>query len=255
MNILEHIGREVSRDIMTQVIKIQGRTLLQTSFMYPDGEVVCLYLDRGPGGIKVTDFGNTLYRINADGVDLRKGGSRADFVRVVCNMYMIDPGEGGELSLPLDIDHPGRTILRLCEAVTRISGLHWDATSRVHNPLPEQLGDLLKSRVNAERELFRQWFDPMSDPQGGYIVDFHLNTAGRPSNIFHVVSDQKSTMVSAVSNFFRAHAVPGKTMAVIAPEVGLSKRNVDRLQLAVDRILIGVENHEDDIVEFALDRN
>jgi hypothetical protein len=142
--------------------------------------------------------------------------------------------------------------MELCEAITRVSSIYYHAGAQLRSPLPVIVGALLRERVEPIRGVERRWVDRRHDPKGAFPVDFHVNSIGEPRNIFSVSSAGKAVMVSAVVNFLRAHGHRWPTMTVIDKEAGLGPKDVNRLELASTELRFGIEDHEDDVVQFAL---
>jgi hypothetical protein len=243
------LATHLCHDVVDEVGIRHGIAFIVTSFRYPDGDSVNLYVDRRDGESWVTDLGTTHTKFALEGMRITEARQRV--IDVVCRSYGVRQSELS-LAARLDPASPSVGCLGLCEAITRISTLHYGIVSNERSDIHGAIESILKARVGHARKWTQDWTDPALDERQAFPVDFRMNGTGKPRHLFGVASRYKAALVSAVSHFFRAHDKYVPTMCVIDPAAKLGRHHIDRVQLAADEIVFGVD--EDRIAEFALSR-
>lgn len=237
------------RDFVREVAEYGGREFVVTNFHYPNGDLVIFYLEHRDDAWAVTDRGITSSCFAGDGIKLTS--ARQDFIKSVCNRYGVE-FDAPALRKPLTFGRYSLDCLALCETITRVTALHHDRDDRTRSTLEEEVGYLLAKRVAPERQVIHKWSDPRLDQRQSFPVDFRTEGLGEPRHIFQVASRHKSTLVAAVSHFYRSHGVIAPTMSIVSPDIHLGRHEIDRLQRASTEIKFGIEGNEDAIVQFAL---
>lgn len=237
-------------DMVRAVVHRGIRSYIITHFHYPDGESLNLYLESKGEAVWVSDLGTTIYKCHVGGLELND--SRRQFIQSICNTYDLEM-EKNILRKRLVDTTLGTDCMVFCEALSRISTLEYQREPRPRPYLAEQIDGLLKRKVEPKRAIERKWTNKLIDPQESFPVDYRLNGTGKPRHIFQVASADKSNLVSAVCNFFKAKDVYVPTLSIVDPDLELGEHHLDRLQLASTHIRFGVSGNEDAIVKFALE--
>lgn len=243
------LAQSLCKDMVRGVFERGGRWFIVTRFSYPGGDSVNLYLTPGPGGVAISDMGTTHYAIRVGGVDLTE--EREEFVRRVCSSYGVNYGADRSLSKPLRPGSEGRDVLALCEAITRVSTLAYEAKSRHRSSLDREIDTLISGEVEPKRHVTRDWYNQAIDPAGNHVVSYHFNTVAPPRNMFVVSSRQRADEVVGTIYFLRYHQINDPSLAVVDPAVRLSEKAMKRLREA-SLVRKGVAGNEQDIVNFAL---
>ena len=236
------------RDMVHSVAQRDERKLITTTFRYPDGDFIPIYYEGVGSDFYITDKGQTLFKCAVKRIAV---DSRQDLIDGICKRYDVTLQEG-EFRKRVDFDRFGFQCLRFCEAITRVSNLQMESDARDRSTFPARVAALIEREVAPRRAVDPRWTDPNLDPKGDYPVDYHVNKVGVPRNIFTVGSGGKSTLVSAVSSFFKLHNAYVPTLSLVDPDVKLGTHHLNRLQRASTEIRFGVTGYEDQIVKFAL---
>lgn len=247
--LMQTIKSRLCSDFVVEIDESEGQSAAITSFSYPDGDSVTLYFQDVDGMIAVSDEGATVSFLKNQQVELTP--ERREQIKVMCLQHGVSFQES-RLVKQFPPEDAGSACLSFCEAVTRVSSIHYHSSSQFRSPLPIAVSKLLHVKVEPVREVTRKWTDPQFDRKGSFPVDFHVNGIGEPRNIFYVTSAGKGLMVSAVVHFLRSHLIDVPTMTIVESDIPLGNRAIDRLQLASTEIRFGLEKHEDDVVKFAL---
>jgi len=244
------LATRLCKDMVRAVAQRGTRAYIITAFTYPDGESVNLYVENKDSGSWLSDLGTTFFKFNTGGLNLTS--PRHQFIQAICNTYGVEI-ERATLRKQLRSDSATSDCLAFCEALSRISTLEYQRESRSRSNFPELVDGLLKRKVEPARPIDRGWTNPTIDLHKSFPVDYRINGVGEPRHLFHVASAEKSTLVSAVCNFFKAKNAYVPTMSVIDPDLNLGEHHLDRLQLASTQIRFGVIGSEDIIARFGLE--
>jgi hypothetical protein len=200
------------------------------------------------GTVHISDRGITLLKVKQSGVDLTQ--SRLEWIGTICGLHGLK-SVSGAFSKTINAITSGADCLSFCEAITRISTLEYDAHHRQKSMLPMLIEGLLKQRLNPDRKIWRNWTAEEHDFKKSFPVDYRFNGTRAARHLFHVMSDEKATLISAVSGFLKTHNIYVPTMSVVDQNLELGIHQLDRLQLASTEIKFGFSGNENQIVEFA----
>ena len=244
------LKKKLCRDLVIDTDATELGSVAITSFLYPNGDSVNLYFGSMGGDLlAVSDEGATTDFLKTQGIELTP--ERRSIIKTMCqqnDVEFITPALRRQFEMP----NIGNACIELCEAIIAVASIFYQVESPVRSSLPVAIEKILRKRVGPTRGIQRDWVDRRHDPEGSFAVDFRMNGIGDPRNIFPVTSSSKSIMVAATGNFLRSHNIKGKSLAVIDKDAGLGHRDVNRLQLATDEIIVGLAGHESKIVNFAL---
>lgn len=244
------LATRICKDLVRAVAQRGMRTYIVTAFTYPDGESVNLYVENTNGETWLSDLGTTIFKVNTCGLSLTL--PRHHFIQAICNTYGLQM-EDATLRKRLSPNNAASECVAFCEALTRISTLEYQRELRQRSYLPELVDSLLQRTVEPVRPIARAWTNPEIDLHQSFPVDYRINGKGAsPRHIFHVASAEKSTLVSAVCNFFKSKNAYVPTMSIVDPDLNLGEHFLDRLQLASTQIRFGVVGSEDIITRFGL---
>jgi hypothetical protein len=243
----ELAGR-LCKDMVRGVFERGERRFIVTRFSYPVGDSVNLYLTQDGNSLRVSDLGMTHYILRVGGIELTE--QRKEFVQKVCSSYGVQYDESHAISRTLSHDHLGADVLALCEAITRISTLYYEAKPRQQSGIVREVDTLIASTIEPRRKTVRGWFHPTVDPDGDHPVDYHFNSNDSPRNIYIVGSKQKAEEVVGTIYFLESRSVGAPSLAILEPELKLSQSADHRIRKAA-KVRRGVFGHERDIVAFA----
>lgn len=248
--VIPGLKKKLCRDLLAEENVTELGTVAITTFSYPNGDSVNLHFSAlGGDSLAVSDEGATLAFLRNQAIELTP--ARRNNIKTMCRPYDVEfvtPILRREFQMP----EIGIACMALCEAITAVASIFYHVETALKSSLPVAIDQILRKKVQPNRGVERQWIDKRHDPQGSFPVDFRMNGVGDPRNIFPVTSTSKSLMVVAVGNFLRRYHARGKSLAIVDKEADLGARDMNRLQLTTDEIIIGLEGQESRIVDFAL---
>ncbi len=247
--VIEGLKRKLCRDVLVDADVVAGRSVVVTSFSYPNGDSIDIFFRSMGDTIAASDEGATLSFFKTQGVELPP--DRRELIKTICRSFDVE-FTTPEIRKQFQLSDIGPACLSLCEAITNVASIYYHVDTPVRSSLPVAINKLLRARVEPKRGVDRQWTSRRHDPKGSFPVDFRMNGIGDPRNIFAVTSPSKSIMTVAVMNFLKSHRIPGHSLAVIDPDAEIGPRDTNRLELTADKIIYGITGKENTIVRFAL---
>jgi hypothetical protein len=248
--LISGLKRKLCRDLLVHVDATEFGSVVVTSFSYPNGESINLYFtDFDNETISVSDEGATTAFLRNQGIELPP--ERREIIKTICEPHDVEfvtPALRRQFQMP----QIGEACMAICEAIIGVASIFYSSLSPARSSLPVAVDRLMRVRVEPKRGVERAWINRRHDHKGSFPVDFHLNGIGKPRDVFSVTSSSKAIMVVAVVNFLKSHRAKSPTLAIIDPKANLGARDLDRLQVTADELLVGLEGHEDKIVKFAL---
>ena len=104
-----------------------GELMLQSDFEFPDGDRYPIYLSEAPGGVRLSDRGDTLMRISYDhDIDAFLAGSRGQLIERILGEEEVGRDRGVfYLDAPIDrisdaLFRYGLAMARICDLTLRI---------------------------------------------------------------------------------------------------------------------------------------
>jgi hypothetical protein len=235
------------KDLIVGSFERHDRKFLVTRFTYPIGDSVNLYLIGDDGEQRITDLGTTHYFLKVANVEMDTE-ARMEFVKSVCAGFHIEIGPDLVLSKPISVPTAKEDVLGFCEAITRISALHYDQKARQFQSFATEV-DTLITRVVPPGRFYKGWTDPAIDPDSNYLIDYHFNSLQPARNIFVVRGRLGAETAIGTMNFYLAKNRLDESMSVVAPELGLPRRVERKLEMT-SRVIFGMDEKE--ISKFAI---
>ncbi len=153
---------------------------VRTPLMYPDGGVVDVFVLRRNGGLKITDFGESLGWLRTQSVSRRISPKQNRMIGDVCRTLGLEL-ERGQLLLRVSADAAvGDSVLRVAQGAVRVTDLWFTLRTRVAQSASDEVHEwLTERRITHERGVKRtgrsgrQW-----------TIDFETRTGNRTALVF-----------------------------------------------------------------------
>ena len=147
--------------------------MLQADFEFPDGDRYPIYLSEAPGGVRLSDRGDTLMRISYDhDIDAFLAGSRGQLIERILGEEEVDQ-DRGVFHLAAPIDRLSDALFRYGRALTRIYDLTLHSRSRATSTFYDDLADLLFQTADEER-IQRDHLLPDLPNAEAYPIDYRM---------------------------------------------------------------------------------
>lgn len=189
--------------------EINTHVRIRTPFLYPDGDVVDLYLRETTNGATLSDLGETLRWLRMQTAAQRRTKRQQALVEDVCLTHGVELFKGMLMLRIRPAEKIGDAVARLAQAAMRVADLWFTFRTRLFETISDEVEELLQERripfERAERLVGRSGRT--------WTVDFHTRLP------------QKSSLVCILATGSRA-AVRGVTEHVLATWYDLSHLKV-----------------------------
>ena len=169
-------------------LAVQDGVRVRTPLMYPDGGMVDVFVLKRAGCYHVTDFGEALSWLRMQSVSARRSSKQNLLVQDTCQTLGVELYRGQLVLRLVTADLLGEAVLRLAQAVVRVSDLWFTLRTRVFETVADEVNDWL-----IEKEIF---FDRGVTKLGrsgrNWTIDYQTQTNDRQSLIFLLSTGSRS---------------------------------------------------------------
>ena len=153
---------------------------VRTPLLYPDGDIVDVFvLEQGKDFI-VTDFGDALGWLRMQSASSRRSRKQQFLIEDVCQTLGVEFSRGRLLLRSGAGDTLGETVLRLAQAVVRVSDLWFTLRNRAVETTADEVNEWLREKqISFERSVSKEGRSGRK-----WIIDYQTNTADRTSLVF-----------------------------------------------------------------------
>lgn len=229
--------QEILRRQLPEEVKVlrraDGELMLDTPFRFPDGDSFAIHLaESGPGGLRLSDAGDTLMRISFEhDVDACFAGRKGELLERIVNESEVE-WEGGALTIRASPEQLPEAIFRLGQAMTRIYDL--PLASRVSpsaatSKFFAELSVLLFRCVDPQT-VQRYHFPDVPNAEL-YLVDYRIDCGNAaPLFVFGVPHRDKARLTAVMLSHFHRHSLRFASLAIFRDESKIPR--ADRRRLA-----------------------
>lgn len=224
-----------------------GRSFTCSRSLYPNGDTITLYQDKLRGEPVLTDKGITLRLLTEEGVRLTEHREQMLQAVLACHGLTLE----NEHIICADTDEGfASPFHRLCDGILQISGLIFELAPRMVSRLTAQVDEVLQSAATEKRfRVHRKHIYKQTDFKKLYPVDWVIQRPSSvPSHVFAVKGPTKAMFIAAATNFFDAHDVPNRTLAVVGDAKKLSRSQDEMVRSVSDEVIYGLDERTRDKV-------
>jgi hypothetical protein len=186
LNPCELIERDMGE--LFRCAPVNGYTRIRTPYLYPDGDVIDLYLARD--GVTLTDLGETLSWLRQQTVSDKMTVKQRQLIDDVVLNHGVEFYQGMLVARVRDPRELAPTVTRLSQSALRVADLYFTFRGRTASSITDEVQEFLEAREIG--------FEPGEKLPGRtghmWTVDFHTRTP------------QRSTLVIVLSTGSRARA-------------------------------------------------
>ncbi len=166
-----------------------GYTRVRTPYLYPDGDVIDLFVKEVGGRLTVTDLGETLRWFRMQTTSLRRSPKQQQVIEDVCMNHGIELFRG---TLVLRVSSPTElsgAIARMSQAALRVSDLWFSLRNRAVQSVTDEVAEFL-----TEREIKFDRAEKLPGRSGRiWTIDFHTWTPGRGALVSVLSTGSRAT--------------------------------------------------------------
>ncbi|MEK6302274.1 MAG: DUF1828 domain-containing protein [Acidobacteriota bacterium] len=190
----EKIARTVNELFICSPVK--GYQQIRTPFLYPDGDIIDLYLATNGQDVTLTDLGETMRWLRSQTLSPRRSIKQNQLVEDIC----LNHGIGfyrGMLSLRVhEQDNMAQVVTRLAQAAIRVADLSFTFRQRTAETVSDEVAELLHERA-------LPFYRPEQLPgRSGKVwrIDFHVRAPQRSSLVNVLSTASKGTVRGIVDH-------------------------------------------------------
>jgi hypothetical protein len=162
-----------------------------TPFLFEDGDHLAIVLKRESGNWILSDEGHTYMHLtyDLDEKDLQRG-TRQKIISNTLSIFDVQDKEG-EIAILIPDNKYGDALYNFIQALLKITDLTYLSRERVRSTFMEDFRVFMENSVAQERRQF-DWYDPVRDPEGKYLVDCRVNGMPKPLFVYAIPNDDKA---------------------------------------------------------------
>jgi hypothetical protein len=179
---------------------VNEHTRIRTPYLYPDGDVIDLYLTMEGSQAVLTDFGESVSWLKSQTVAQKKSVKQRQLLNDICLNHGVELYHGALTLRVNDRDNFASLVTRLSQAALRVADLWFTFRTRMVESVTDEVQDFL-----TEREITYERNEPFVGRSGKvYRIDFHTRTPARTS-LVNVLSSGSQAAASRIVD----HVVAG----------------------------------------------
>jgi hypothetical protein len=161
---------------------------VRTPFWYPDGGVIDVFVKSHDGTMTVTDLGEALGWLRTQSLASKRSPKQQKLVQDVCLTLGVELFKGQLMLRCADPSQFAQSVVKLGQAVVRISDLWFTTRTRSVESMTDEVGDLFQERAIAfERNV------KLSGRSGrDWNVDFQTRTPSQSALVYVLASGSRA---------------------------------------------------------------
>ena len=186
------------------------------------------YLSETPGGVRLSDKGDTLTRISCDhDIDAFLAGSRGLLIERILGEQV--GKDGGEFYLDTRTDRLSDAVFRYGRALTRIYDLTLHSRSRAVSTFYDDLADLLLQTTDEDR-IQRDHLLPDLPNSEAYPIDYRLKgDSGGQVFLYGVPNRDKARLTTIILSYFHRNHLDFDSILVFSNQSEIPRMDLARL--------------------------
>jgi hypothetical protein len=150
---------------------------VRTPFLYPDGDVIDVYLIEAGGVVTLTDMGETTRWLRMQSLSDRRSPKQQKLVQDVCLTNGLEFYKG-MLNLRVPAGEPiGKAVTRLAQGALRVADLWFTMRTRSVESVTDEVEEFLREKAVQ----FQRGETLVGRSQKSWRIDFHTRTPRRSS--------------------------------------------------------------------------
>ncbi|HME00636.1 MAG TPA: DUF1828 domain-containing protein [Terriglobia bacterium] len=125
---------------------MNGYTRIRTPYLYPDGDVIDLFLRQEEGEATLTDLGETLRWLRMQSIAQRRSPRQNKLIRDACLNHGVELFRGMLMARVKPSDDLSSAVTRLAQAALRVSDVWFTMRTRVFESITDEVEGFLDER-------------------------------------------------------------------------------------------------------------
>ncbi len=177
---------------------VDGYTRIRTPYLYPDGDVIDLYLKEGEGLSTLTDLGETLGWLRMQTVANKQTNRQRRLIDDVCVTHGVELYKGMLMTRVREPEDLAPAVTRLSQAALRVADLWFTFRGQMVASVRDEVAEFLEER----RIGFERGERLVGRSGRPWVVDFHTRTPRRSALINVLSTGSRATARRLVEHYF-----------------------------------------------------
>ena len=219
--------------------------MLESDFVFPDGDHFPIYLSEVQGGIRLSDSGDTLMRISYEhDIDAFLSGSRGLLMEQILAEESVGM-ESGVICVDRPVEGLSAALFRFGQAITRIYDLTLHVRSRVASTFYADFADLVHRTAGSD-QIQRDYLLPSIPNHKAYPVDFRLEGKnGSQIFMYGIPNRDKARLTTIILSHFHRNQVDFDSILVFSDQAEIPRMDLARLSDVGGDMVSSLASHED----------
>jgi Domain of unknown function DUF1828 len=173
---------------------VNGYLRIRTPYLYPDGDIIDLFLKQEGNVSTLTDLGETLGWLRTQSIAPRRSPRQNQLIADICLNHGVELFSGALTIRVKPSDDLSSAVIRLAQAALRVSDLWFTMRTRAVESVADEVGDFL-----SERKILFERGEKLPGRSGrAWTVDFHIRHPHR-SALMCVLSTANRATASRIT--------------------------------------------------------
>jgi len=171
-------------------------TRIRTPYLYPDGDVIDLFLREQDGVLTLTDLGETLRWFRLQTTSPKRSPKQRQMIEDVCLNHGVELFKGMLVARVSRPEALASTVMRMSQAALRVSDLWFSLQNRAVESITDEVAEFL-----SEHEIRYERAEKIPGRSGRiWAVDFHTWTPRRSSLVYVLSTGSRASAKSVVEH-------------------------------------------------------
>ena len=161
-------------------VDVNGFTRIRTPFLYPDGDVIDLFVQNLNGAMTITDLGETLRWLRSQSIAPRRSPKQTKLIEDVCLNHGLEFYKGMLIARVKSDDNLAPIAMRVAQGALRVADIWFTMRTRSVESVTDEVELFL-----GEKEVPFQRSQPIIGRSGKtWRPDFHIRMPNRSSLVY-----------------------------------------------------------------------
>lgn len=163
-NINKYIGRQFTCTNFNGFIKVQ------TPYLYPDGDIIDVFVKSSDSGLILTDLGETIAWLSSHSISHSLSERKNQLIEDLIFMYQVERYKGMLIKKCDNSENLSFAIVDFCQAIIRVSDIYLTYSGKTSNSFYEDVADFLTE----EKFEFQKNVKYVGTSERERIIDFEV---------------------------------------------------------------------------------
>ncbi|MFH0939937.1 MAG: DUF1828 domain-containing protein [Planctomycetota bacterium] len=224
----------------------QGVLLIETPFVFPDGDRYPIYIkETSTGGVRLSDGGHTFMHLSYENeIDSFRKGVRGRLLEQILGETTLTESEG-EFYIDTSMDRLAEVVFQFGQGLTKIYDLVFLNRARVSSTFYEDLFETMISIIPSEK-ISRDYIDTRMEQADDYPIDYSISgKTGDPLFVFGVPHRDKARLATIILERLLRHKVVFDSILVFADQQEIPRKDLARLTNVGGEMVASLDAYDD----------